>query len=192
MADKKRSRSFAGVVWPDSLPDNWLEILKDLHTKVLISPLHDLDINPDGEIKKPHYHILCIYDGPQNPDKWLEVMHSLGSNSEHVEAVGSTAGYARYLCHLDNPEKHQYDPHDVQQLGGADYSVMIQRIDDDMKQLYGMMGIVRDSGEESFARFADWCAENNLEYFRLLACKFSVFMREYMQRTVILPTQNKK
>ena len=29
--------------------------------------------------------------------------------------------YARYLCHLDNPEKAQYEVAEGESLGGADY-----------------------------------------------------------------------
>lgn len=176
-----RTRAFAGVLYPESMPENWKEIIDDLHVKVLVSPLHDCDVNPDGEIKKSHYHILCIFDGPQPVDRWISILNSLGSNSTHVERVASTPGYARYLCHLDNPEKHQYSPDEVLSFGGADYASMIQRVSDDLKSLYGMMNIVRDNGEDSFSNFADWCAENHVEYFRLLACKFSVFMREYIK-----------
>ena len=37
--------------------------MADLHIPVLISPLHDKDVTPDGEIKKAHYHVIIMYGG---------------------------------------------------------------------------------------------------------------------------------
>jgi len=42
-------------------------------------------------------------------------------------------GYARYLCHLDNPEKHQYSRDDVKAFGGADYDEITQLETDKVK-----------------------------------------------------------
>ena len=52
-----KKRAWGGVIYPESLPENWLEILQNSGLQIAISPLHDKDINPDGTIKKPHYHI---------------------------------------------------------------------------------------------------------------------------------------
>lgn len=57
----KRGRSWTIIVYPDSLPKNWLELLQN--EPVAISPLHDKDVNPDGTLKKPHYHIVLNYKG---------------------------------------------------------------------------------------------------------------------------------
>lgn len=53
-----RTRNFATVVYPESAPEDWINKLEELHVAVLVSPLHDKDINPSGEPKKPHYHVL--------------------------------------------------------------------------------------------------------------------------------------
>ena len=50
----------------ESAPKAWREILDDTHLRWVESPLHDRDVNPDGEIKKAHWHILLSYDGPVN------------------------------------------------------------------------------------------------------------------------------
>ena len=46
---QQRTRNFATVVYPDSAPDNWLSALEDTHVTSCVSPLHDQDVNPDGE-----------------------------------------------------------------------------------------------------------------------------------------------
>lgn len=47
-----RTRNFGTVVYPESAPENWQTILSELCIPCFISPLHDKDINPDGETKK--------------------------------------------------------------------------------------------------------------------------------------------
>ena len=49
-----RTRNFATIVYPESAPENWKSILENEIVPALISPLHDKDINADGEKKKAH------------------------------------------------------------------------------------------------------------------------------------------
>ena len=42
-----------------------------------------------------------------------------------VEPVKSVRAYARYLCHLDSPDKVCYRTEDVLSLSGADYNTMM-------------------------------------------------------------------
>ena len=64
MSKIQKGRIWACVGYPESLPVDWLEQLQNTGLQIAISPLHDKDINPDGEEKKPHYHIIFNYDGP--------------------------------------------------------------------------------------------------------------------------------
>lgn len=48
-----RTRNWATVVYPESAPKNWREILGEMRVPCFLSPLHDKDINPDGTPKKP-------------------------------------------------------------------------------------------------------------------------------------------
>ena len=65
MGEKKstqvRTRNFATVIYLDSAPSNWQEILSDLHVQAFVSPYHDKDKNANNEDKKPHYHVMiCL------------------------------------------------------------------------------------------------------------------------------------
>lgn len=55
-----RTRNYATIVYPESAPPNWISILEDEHIASFISPLHDKDIENDGENtpKKAHYHVI--------------------------------------------------------------------------------------------------------------------------------------
>lgn len=55
---KVRTRNFATVVYPESAPADWLDIINDLHIPCFVSPLHDQDLDAKGKPKKPHYHVV--------------------------------------------------------------------------------------------------------------------------------------
>ena len=125
MAGKResRTRNFVTVVYPDSALSNWKDILSDECIPAFISPLHDSDCNADGEVKKAHYHVMVMFDSVKTDKQAKELFDKIGEVG--LQRVNSTRGYARYLCHLDNPEKAQYDQSDAIQLGGADYIFVI-------------------------------------------------------------------
>lgn len=54
----KKGRIWASVGYPESLPTDWKDKLIETGLQIAISPLHDKDINPTGEVKKPHYHFI--------------------------------------------------------------------------------------------------------------------------------------
>ena len=118
---EQRTRNFATVVYPESAPSDWIDKLDQLHVAALISPLHDKDTNPSGEPKKPHYHVLLMFEGVKDYETQVKpIFAEIGGVGR--EMVNSARGYARYLCHLDNPEKAQYEPSEVRCMGGADYT----------------------------------------------------------------------
>ena len=120
MADLQgRSLTWAFIIYPESMPENWLSILRDTHIIGAVSPLHDQDINEDGEFKKPHYHVLMKYPSKKSIQQVYSLCLKLGS---HVspEAVESFDGYLRYLIHEDDPDKHQYKKEDIIPLCGLD------------------------------------------------------------------------
>lgn len=114
----KKGRIWASVGYPESLPTDWKEKLIETGLQIAISPLHDKDINPTGEVKKPHYHIIFNYDGPTTYNHVKELCDSL--NMTIPIKLESLRGMYRYHIHLDNPEKYQYDDRDRALLNGFD------------------------------------------------------------------------
>ena len=64
MSKNLKARYWATVGYPESLPDNWIEKLRETGLATAISPLHNKDVNPTGETKKEHYHVIFAYEGP--------------------------------------------------------------------------------------------------------------------------------
>ena len=40
---KRTSRCFGIMVYPESMPENWMEILEEYNIPMAVSPLHDRD-----------------------------------------------------------------------------------------------------------------------------------------------------
>ena len=146
---KGRTRNYASVVYPESAPDNWQDILSEQFVPAFISPLHDNDFNPTGEVKKPHYHVVIMFDSVKTKDQAIEVFSKIGGVG--CEVIQSIRGYARYLCHLDNPEKAQYSQELVRSLCGADYSSVIGLVTDKYKAIGEMIDFCREKNVYSYS-----------------------------------------
>lgn len=112
-------RSWAFVIYPESLPENWKEIIVETGLPMALSPLHDKDINPTGEEKKAHYHVICYYE---NATTFNNVKQNVTAklNGTIPIKLESMRGMYRYHLHLDNPEKYQYDDRDRTFFNGFD------------------------------------------------------------------------
>lgn len=180
MADGKgRTRNYAAVVYPDSAPVNWIDVLKDQFVPAFISPIHDKDLNPTGEPKKPHYHVILAYDTVKTKEQAQSIFTTIGAVG--CEVIQSLRGYARYLCHLDNPEKFQYPPEQVLSLCGADYTSAIGLVTDKYKAIGEMIDFCEQNGIESYSELLVYCRQNRFEWFRVLCDNGTVVMREYLK-----------
>lgn len=64
--NKKKTRGYALVIYPESLPKDYIERINNLHMQCLLSPLHDKDM--DGE--KPKKATLSSHDFVWWPTNW--------------------------------------------------------------------------------------------------------------------------
>lgn len=179
---KKRSddrlRNYATVIYEDSCPANWREIITEWHVETFVSPLHDQDVNPTGERKKPHRHVQVMFDGKKSKDQVKALFDQIGGVG--IEEVNSIRGMARYLCHLDNPEKHQYDIKDVLEFGGADYMTIINLASDRYNSIREMIQFIEKNNVQSFNKFFAWCSQFKEDWFRLLCDNSSYVIKEYL------------
>lgn len=94
--------------------------------------IHDGDIKSDtGELKDPHIHFFAQVESPRSL-QWFSDLLEVPINQ--LQKVKSTRAILRYFCHLDNPEKSQYDPCDVK--ANFDYQSAIASDNINYSQLY--------------------------------------------------------
>lgn len=116
MEKNVKKKYWAFVLYLESAPSNWKEILQLRGIPVCISPYHDKDVNPDGTPKKPHYHIILCFPNTTTYNNVKSITDSL--NQPIPISLDAVNGYYRYLTHKDNPEKYQYSPEDIETLNG--------------------------------------------------------------------------
>ena len=113
-----RVLSWTAVIYPESLPENWKDILGEMLVPWACSPLHDKDINADGSPKKPHYHLLLAFRTKKSFEQVKEITDKL--HAPIPQPCRDTRALVRYFVHKDNPEKAQYKETDITSGGGFD------------------------------------------------------------------------
>lgn len=175
----RRTRNYATVVYPDSAPEDWQEILSQQFIPAFISPLHDKDVNPTGELKKPHWHVIIMFDSVKTMEQAREVFNLI--NGVGCERIQSIRGYSRYLCHLDNPDKAQYNQDDVRSLCGADYPSVIGLSIDKYKSIGEMIDYCKDNDIYSYSVLLEYCKNERFDWFRVLCDNGTVVIKEYLK-----------
>lgn len=174
-----KTRNWATIIYPESEKPGWRDTLRSWCVQAFVSPLHDSDKNPTGEPKKPHYHVLVMWDGPRSRKLMEQRFEELGGVG--CEACNSARGYARYLCHLDNPEKHQYDVDAVEAFGGADYAEVTEMESDRRKMVAEMCAWCRATGCISFAELMDYSRAYREDWFRAITSSCTLVMSKYIR-----------
>ncbi|MCH5260351.1 MAG: replication protein [Lachnospiraceae bacterium] len=177
-----RTRNWGTIVYPESAPEDWIDMLKSFNVPFFLSPLHDQDLLEDGSgnLKKPHYHVLLMFDGVKTADQAAEIFQVI--NGVGVEKISSLRGNARYLCHLDDPDKAQYDPNDVFAYGpGADYVTVIALPTDKYDSISEMIDWCDREKVISYAQLLRYAREHNEIWFRVLCDSGTLVMKEFIK-----------
>jgi len=160
MSEKKsrgvgRTRSWTFVLYPESAPNNWRTIIDEEYIQWVESPLHDKDVDENGNLKKSHLHILLIYESVKNYEQVKEITEKL--NATVPQKCHGAKGLVRYMIHMDNPEKFQYDKSKIVGHGGVDVAELLKPTATDRYILIAeMMDFVRDN---------NICQMNELIYY---------------------------
>lgn len=108
LSSDNRKRVWSFFVYPDSAPEDWEQRLNGISW--VKSPLHDKDVE-NGQLKKPHWHIMVVFEGKKSFQQVKEITDEL--NSPHPQYVDSVKGLVRYMAHLDSPDKVLYNKYDI-------------------------------------------------------------------------------
>ena len=179
MAD--RFRTFATTIYPESAPENFREIIEDLHIVGFLSPLHDSDRKKDGTYKKEHYHFITWFDGVQNVETVREMFKSFGGVG--VEVVKHKKAYIRYLCHLDNHDKVEYNEEEVESFGPCNYKLESGGVKefDKYEILDQIFEFIEEKDLFSFCKLLTYARKNNRQWFQVIVENYSHVIIEYQK-----------
>lgn len=193
-----RGRNWWFVLYPDDLPDNFLDVLKSVRAKMVLSPFHNQDTNSDGSPKKPHYHVMFMFDNYKSEAQLIGLFKSLFGETDTGSIPGvatitasnclvhDRGGTVRYLAHLDNPEKYQYDVNEIQGFNGADVMELLKHsLSETQDVMKAMQNYIIDNEITELCDFAV-AIENNAEWYLTLTTKatvyFNAFIRSYRHK----------
>lgn len=183
MNKEKRTRNWAMIVYPESAPENWKEIIGELHVPWICSPLHDKDVylkdgegHKKGEFKKPHWHVILVYENMKAFHQIKEITEKL--NAPNPQACESLRGYIRYLVHTDNPEKYQYNREDIENHGVDDIDKYFETASSDREILKEIVEYIRDNNITRFGDLAYYAiATGNNSWFDVISKRNSYFLK---------------
>lgn len=176
----RSSKRWLFVFYPDSAPENWREVISEWMCEVLVSPLHDKDVNPDGEVKKPHWHGIIKFERAKTATEAMELIGELNGPNPKIPS-GSTRSCVRYLTHEDNPEKHQYARKDVEAFGGWTWAEACAGDAEKASLVAEMMDWCDDTGCMSFASLLRYARANEPDWFLSLCTSSTYVMKEYIK-----------
>lgn len=121
MAKEKRSNKWAFLLYQESAPENYLDILEEMHIPFILSPWHDKDVNKEtGEFKKAHKHGALYFDSLKSYSQVSQLVTKYLNTPAHVEVIMSPKGMYDYFTHAENPEKTPYNINDIESGCGFD------------------------------------------------------------------------
>lgn len=176
-----RTRNWTIVVYPESLPDNWVDLIDELHIEWICSPLHDKDINATGEVKKPHYHVLLMFGGVKSYDQVVEVIQPL--NCPIPQRCHNAKSMVRYMVHMDNPDKAKYNLSDIRSFGGVDIFEMLRPSSSERYDIVrDMINFIKDNGISEYQDLVDYALSEQFDdWWPLLCDSCSFVIQQYIK-----------
>lgn len=170
-----RTRVWSAIIYPDSAPENWRDVLDEEHFQWVESPLHEFDVNSTGEVKKAHWHINLVFDGPKSFEQVCDILKPL--NCPIPQRCHSLKGSVRYMAHLDNPEKYQYDISDIVCHGGLDLADLLKPTSSERYSLIAeMQDFVKENGIVEFQDLFDFARSDRFDTWYPLLCDNSAYV----------------
>ena len=111
---KKRSKFYSFIAYKENGDIDKIRFyLKNMHYSAVISPLHTPDRNPvpsteNSSELKPHYHVVLKFPNPRVCDCVRDEFNAV-ANIANPQCVGDVRVLTRYLTHMDDPDKEQFD-----------------------------------------------------------------------------------
>lgn len=175
----KKERYWAFIMYKDSRPENWKQLLSEEMIKIAISPVHDRDMKEDGTIKKEHYHVLMCFNGPTTYERAEEIAKKV--NATIPKRVLSVKGMYDYFTHKWDEDKAKYDENDIQVLNGFninDYGMTTNEIEALKRQI---IGIIREHHIVEYSKLYDLLYDEELYQLCNVVSTNTMFFNAYLK-----------
>lgn len=203
MDSRDKSRYFTFLLYRDSAPSNYLELLESLNIPIALSPWHDQDVKvknftPDEQklvaqgkvvFKKEHRHCIYIANNPVTAyavRKKLQRLFAKYTNKpvvSHVQIITTSVEntYA-YLTHESKDaiakHKHVYDSKDIVLLSNFDLSrYQVFDTEEQLEVLVNIIGVVKTYGFANVIELQEFVDNNENAFSALGIADFRQFVK---------------
>lgn len=174
-----KKKYWAFVLYLESAPENWKELLQLRGIPICISPYHDKDKNPDGTPKKPHYHIILCFPNTTTYNNVKNITDSL--NQPIPISLDAVKGYFRYLTHKDNPEKYQYNENEIECLNGFNIDDYVDLTYSQVKTIcIYLQQLIIDNNILEYCTLLDYLLKNELYTELDVATNHTILFNTYI------------
>lgn len=186
----QRTRNWTAILYPEDLPEDWREVVDELHFKWIESPLHDKDFNADGSPKKPHHHALFMFESVKSQTQVEAVLKELFGASDTDSIIGvatpkqvsDKGALVRYFAHLDNPDKAQYDPAEIVGHNGADPAEVLRYSATETREMIvAMEEYIEEHNITELCDFSSAIRYDYPEWHTILATKMTMYFNAFIR-----------
>lgn len=145
---------FTFIHYPSGDDDGFLSDLIRSHCMFAVSPLH----SADDENAKPHYHIIYKHPAPVRISGAQSCIPAGIAANDHIEPAYNPRNLQRYLIHLDNPDKEQFEGgiNEIQVVNGFPLNLKRELSADEKAEIRrNCFEFITDNGIDEYSKFLD-------------------------------------
>lgn len=177
MAKDKRSNKWAFLIYKESAPEDYLDVLEEMHVPFIVSPWHDKDINRStGEFKKAHKHGALFFETLKSYTQVSELLQKKLNTPAHIEVVMSPKGMYDYFTHAENPEKTLYNIDDIESGAGFELDKFLAEQSSD-EFLNKVIDLIEDNDITEFEVLVYFARANDYMLLNLVIDKTYFFAK---------------
>lgn len=179
MTKEQRSTKWTFLIYKESAPENYLEILDGLHVPYILSPWHDKDYdNKKQEFKKAHKHGAFYFDSLKRYSQVSNLISDKLNGPTHVEVVVSPKGMYDYFTHAENKDKTQYNVSDIET--GCGFELDKFMLEQNSAELIGtVIDVIKEQDITEFESLVSY-ARNKDSMLLTLIFRHTYFFAKYL------------
>ena len=181
MTKDKRSNKWAFLIYEESTPSNYQDILEQMHIPYILSPWHNQDIDQStGLIKKSHKHGALFFDSLKSYSQVSELLQQHLNTPRHIEIIMSPKGMFDYFIHASNSDKTLYDINDIESGCGCGFDLNQFLLDQGQSEVFN--NIIDMIENHNFIEFQDlvmYARQHHPSYLNLIIQR-TYFFAKYL------------